>query len=103
MGKLAWGQVVLPGVVYFLLCSLASPVWAEAFREGFEAETTTSWQFVRGVSRAQSVKHERTTKIVRSGEQSEAFLLETFANDGCAGLIHKLPPALRFDELKASV
>ena len=85
-----------------LLSCLVSSVGAEGYTEEFEGETA-SWQFVRGASRAKSLRHERTTDIVRTGKQSEAFLVETFANDGWASLIHKLPPAVRFDELKASV
>ena len=87
---------------WVLLSCLVSSVGAEGYTEEFEGEAA-SWQFVRGASRAKSLRHERTTDIVRTGKQSEAFLVETFANDGWASLIHKLPPAVRFDELKATV
>lgn len=96
------GRKVSPLALCVLLCCLVSPVGAEGFSEGFEGEAAT-WQFVRGSSRANSVRHERTAEIVRTGERSEAFLVETFANDGWASLVHSLPPAVRFDELKASV
>ena len=96
------GPLVYPLVALLFLGSLVSWAWAGGFTEGFEADTK-SWQFIRGSSRAKSLRHERTAEILRSGQRSEAFLLETFANDGIASLIHPLPSALRFDELKASV
>ena len=94
-----WG---FPVVVCWLICSWVSSVGAGDLTEGFESDTK-SWQMVRGVSRAKMLRHERTDEIVRTGLRSEALLLETFANDGFASLVHKLPPAMRFDELKASV
>ncbi len=94
--------MVYPLLVSVFLCSLVTRIWAGDLIEGFETETK-SWQFVRGISRAKSLRHERTTEIIHSGQRSEALLLETYANDGFATLTHKLPPALRFDELKVSV
>ncbi len=96
------GRKVSRVALCLLLSCLVSAVRAEGFQEEFEGEAA-SWQFVRGASRAKSLRHERTTDIVRTGKRSEAFLVETFANDGWATLVHKLPPAVRFDELKASV
>ena len=96
------GQMAFLLGVYLLLFHSLSVVWAGDYSEGFEGESK-SWQFVRGASRAKSLRHERTTEILRSGKQSEAFQLDTFANDGYAALAHKLPSAMRFDELRASL
>ena len=75
------GQMAFLLGVYLLLFHSLSVVWAGDYSEGFEGESK-SWQFVRGASRAKSLRHERTTEILRSGKQSEAFQLDTFANDG---------------------
>jgi hypothetical protein len=100
--RLTRGRWVSPLVAILLFSTLVSRTWAGGFTEGFESDAK-SWQFIRGTSRAKMLRHERTADILRSGKQSEACLLQTFTNDGFAALVHKLPPALRFDELQATL
>ena len=100
--KLLRSRLADPLRILVWLCVMISPGFADAFMEGFEGDTKT-WTFVRNASRANVVQHQRTTAIRHSGMGSEACVVNTFANDGMAALIHKLPAAIRFDELKASV
>lgn len=79
-----------------------SPLHAESYLEGFEGEQV-SWQFGRGRSRAKVLRHERTPELFRTGQRAEGVLLETFASDSEATLVHTLPPSSRFDELKVAV
>ena len=84
-----------------LLC-LAQSAQADSYLEGFEGEQI-SWQFDRARSRAKVLRHERTQELLRTGQRAEGVLLETFASDAEASLVHSLPPSSRFDELKVAV
>lgn len=88
--------------LWMCLCAGSTVALGESYIEGFEGESK-SWQILRGSSRTNVLRQERTNAIHHAGQRSEALMIETYANDGMATLVHKLPAAIRFDELKASV
>jgi len=100
--KFARGRFVLLIALFVFSWVFASSAGAENYTEGFESETP-SWVFVKNSSQAKVLHKERTTEMFRSGHRSEALEVETFPYDGRVEIVHKLPPAVRFDELKASV
>ena len=100
--KFARGRFVLSVALFVFLGVCAPAARAENYTEGFESETP-SWVFVKNSSQAKVHRKARTTEIFRSGQRSEALEIETLPYDGRVEIVHKLPPAVRFDELKASV
>ncbi len=102
MKRLPSRRFVCTVALWVCLCAPGTAARGESYIEGFEGESK-SWQILRGSSRTNVLRQSRTTAIQHGGQSSEALLIETYANDGTATLVHKLPPAIRFDELKASV
>lgn len=92
----------VPLLVWVFLCGLAPHLFAENFLEEFEGDAPF-WKFLRHSSQAKILRHDCSTDNPRSGQKSEVVVVETFPNDQPVELICKLPPAVRFDELKASV
>jgi len=100
--RLTRRQIVVPLVLLMFLSGTAFRVGAEDYLEGFESEIP-SWRFLRYSSQAKVLQQTRTSVHFRSGLHSESLAIETFAQDDRVELVHKLPPAVRFDELKASI
>jgi hypothetical protein len=85
-----------------MICWSQRSARADIYQEQFEGPEK-SWKFDRARSQAKLLRHERTQDLVRTGQRSEGVQLETIASDGEATLVHALPPASRFDELKVAV
>lgn len=92
----------VPLLACVFLCWLTPHLFAENFLEEFEGDAPV-WRFFRNSSQAKILRHDCSTDNPRSGQKSEVVVVETFPNDQPVELIYKLPPAVRFDELKASV
>lgn len=75
---------------------------AKGYLEQFEGEAN-SWRFLRGSSQARILHHVRTKEAPHTGQRCEQLTVSIRPNDGRVSLVHKLPLAVRFDELKAAV